>query len=415
MHVVYPRCCGLDVHKKHVSACLLVVGPGHQRTVERHSFGTTTVELHRLAAWLRDAGCDHVAMESTGSYWKPIYNVLEAEFDLVLANPQHVKGLPGRKTDIGDAEWLAELLQHGLIRNSFVPPKDLRELRELTRYRSSLIQERSAELNRIQKVLEGANIKLASVVTNIVGVSGRAMLGALIDGQLDTEQMAELARGRMRRKLPELRQALDGAIGPHQIFVLRQQLAHIDALAALIEACSTEIEQRLAPQQALVDRVCQIPGIGVHLAQVILAEIGTDMSRFPTHQHLASWAGMCPGNHESAGKRKSGRTRKGSRWLRTALVEAAHAAARTRTTYLGTQYRRLAARRGASKAAIAVGHTLLVIIYHLLADGTSYTERGAGYFDQLDRDRVRRRLTQRLEALGYTVTVAANADAPSAA
>jgi transposase len=322
--------------------------------------------------------------------------------------------LPGRKTDVSDAEWLADLLQHGLIRPSFIPPRPQRELRELTRYRTSLSQQRATTINRLQKVLEGGNIKLASVATDIAGHSGRAMIEALIAGETDVTVMAELAKGRMRTKLMALQQALHGVMGPHQRFLLAQQLAALDAVDAAIAVCSTEIATRMAGWQEQIARICTIPGIGQRLAEIILSEIGVDMAQFPTHHQLASWAGMCPGNHESGGKRLSGKTRKGSKWLRAALVEAAHAAAHTRATYLGVQYRRLAARRGANRAAVAVGHTILVIIYHLVRDGGTYTELGATYFDQRDQARVQRRLVSRLESLGYTVQLTApSASAPA--
>jgi transposase len=407
MQILHERCCGLDVHKNHVNACLITPGSGRTRTKEQRRFGTMTHELLALLDWLLAAGCTHVVMESTGSYWKPVYNILEDTLELILANPQHVKGLPGRKTDVGDAEWLADLLQHGLVRPSFIPPRSHRELRELTRYRKSLIQQRSTTINRIQKVLEGGNIKLASVATNIAGRSGRAMIEALIAGETDVTVMAELAKGRMRTKLVALHHALHGVMGPHQRFLLAQQLAALNAVDAAIDACSSEIATRMAGWQDQFARICTIPGIGPRLAEVILAEIGVDMSQFPTHQQLASWAGMCPGSHESGGKRLSGKTRKGSKWLREALVEAAHAAARARTTYLGAQYQRLAARRGGNKAAVAVGHTILVIIYHLIRDGGTYTDLGPRYFDQRDQERVQRRLVRRLESLGYTVQVTA--------
>lgn len=407
MQVVYERCCGLDIHKRSISACLLLPGPGRTRHQEVRTFGTTSAELLTLRTWLVAMGCTHVAMESTGPYWRPIFNLLEGTVTLVLANPSHIKAVPGRKTDVGDAEWIAELLRHGLIRPSFVPPKSLRELRELTRYRKALIQERTAEVNRVQKVLEGANIKLASVVTDIMGMSSRAMLDALVDGSTDVQAMAELARGRMRKKRAELEQALVGAMGDHQRFVVRHQLAHIDFLGATIDQCSAEIAERLDPVAVQRERLCTIPGVGQRTAEVILAELGWDMQQFPSAKHLASWAGLCPGNHESAGKRKSGRTRQGSKWLREALVEAAQAAARTRSTYLAAQYRRLAARRGANKALVAVAHSILVIVYHLLKHETVYEDLGHTYFDQRDRDHVSRRLVSRLAALGYTVTVEA--------
>jgi len=405
MQVVHDRCCGLDVHKKRLSACLLVRDPPRTRHKEVRSFGTTTPDLLQLRAWLTDVGCTHIAMESTGSYWKPVYNLLEDAFALVLANAQHIKALPGRKTDVGDAEWIADLLQHGLIRASFIPPKPLRELRELTRYRKSLIQERSAEVNRLQKVLEGANIKLASVATSVMGQSGQLILAALVDGVTDAEVLANLALGKLRRKLPDLEQALVGNMGPHQRFVLRQQLAHIHALDDMIEQCSIEIAMRFAPLDETIARICTIPGVGRRTAETVLAEIGWEMDRFLTANHLASWAGVCPGNHESAGKRTSGKTRKGSRWLHEALVEAARAAARTRHTYLAAQYHRLAARRGGNKAAVAVAHTILIIIYHLLQDGGVYQDLGATYFDDIDRERVQRRLIRRLEAMGCQVQV----------
>ncbi len=405
MHILYQRCCGLDVHKQRVSACLLLPGNDRRQQKVARSFGTTTSQLQALKEWLVAADCTHVAMESTGPYWKPVYNILEDSFTLILANAQHIKALPGRKTDVGDAEWIADLLQHGLIRSSFIPSRPLRELRELTRYRKTLIQERSAEINRVQKVLEGANIKLGSVATNVLGVSGRAMLDALVNGTTDSNVLADLAQGRLRKKIPELQAALNGLIADHQRFVLGQQLAHIDSLNAMIVTCSAEIEQRFADHQELIRRLCTIPGVGQRTAETLLAEIGTDMSRFPSAKHLASWAGLCPGNHESAGKRKSGKTRKGSRWLREALVEAARAAARTRTTYLAAQYHRLAARRGGNKAAVAVAHTILVISYHLIRDGGEYEDLGATYYDEMDRERVQRRLVRRLEAMGCRVTL----------
>jgi len=405
MQILYVRCCGLDVHKQRVSACLFVAEPGHRRQKTVRTFGTTTQELVALHDWLQASGCTHVAMESTGSYWKPIYNQLEDTFELIVANPQHIKALPGRKTDVGDAEWIADLLQHGLIRASFIPSRQVRELRELTRYRKVLIQERAAEVNRIQKVLEGANIKLASVITNVLGVSGRAMLDAVVAGTTDVEVLADLAHGRMQKKRSALQHALTGTISAHQRFIYQQQLEHIDRLDAAIEQCGEEIRQRLDPQGDQIKRLCSIPGVGRRVAETILAEIGADMSRFPSAKHLASWAGVCPGNRESGGKRKSGKTRKGSRWLREALVEAARAAARTRNTYLAAQYHRIAARRGGNRAAMAVAHTILVIAYHLLQDQTTYEELGATYFDTLNQEQVQRRLVKRLAAMGYQVTI----------
>jgi transposase len=406
MEILYERCCGLDVHKRTVVACLLVSGLEGAPTKQIRTFGTMTHELLALNDWLSAAGCTHVAMESTGVFWKPIYNLLEDRFTLVVVNAQHIKAVPGRKTDVRDAEWIADLLRHGLLRASFIPDRPQRELRELTRYRTTLVEERASEVNRLQKVLEGANIKLASVATDILGKSGRDILEALVSGTTDATALAQLARGRLREKLPQLEQALAGQFGLHQRFLIAQQLAHIDFLDASLERISTEIAQRMRPFEAEVARVQSIPGVGRRTAEVLVAEIGVDLTRFPSARHLASWAGLCPGNDESAGKRRSGHTRKGSPWLRTALVEAAQAAARTKETYLAAQYRRLAARRGAKRAAVAVAHSLLVMVYALLTQQTGYRELGGHYFDERDRQAVERRLVHRLEALGYTVSLA---------
>ncbi|HLC30237.1 MAG TPA: IS110 family transposase [Dehalococcoidia bacterium] len=402
MEVVHERCCGLDIHKRTVVACLLRPGQGGQPEREVRSFSTMTRGLLELADWLQTAGCTHVAMASTGSFWKPLYNLLEGSFELLLVNAQHLKAVPGRKTDVKDAAWIADLLRHGLLRASFVPGRPERELRELVRYRTSLIRERAAEVNRIQKVLEGANIKLAAVATNVVGVSGRAMLEALVAGNEDPEALADLARGRLREKRAALEEALAGRLGAHQRFLLRVQLRHLDDLDTTIATVGEEIEVRLRPFAEAAERLLTIPGVGPRTAQTFLTEVGPDMRRFPTSGHLASWAAVCPGNRESAGKRQSGRTRKGSPWLRSALVEAAQAASRTQT-YLGAQYRRLAARRGGRRATMAVAHSILLIAYHLLRDGGTYEDLGANYFDQRDRQAVQRRLIHRLEALGYNV------------
>jgi transposase len=405
MDVLFERCCGLDIHKRTVVACLITPRSPGTPTKEVRSFGTMTDELLQLADWLRAAGCTHVAMESTGVYWKPIWNLLEGQFDLLLVNARHVKAVPGRKTDVKDCEWLADLLRHGLLHGSFVPDRPQRELRELTRYRTSLVQERSAEVNRLQKTLEGANIKLGDVATDIMGLSSRQMLAALAAGQTDTKAMAQLAQGRLRDKLPALERALAGGTGPHQRFLLARQLAHIDFLDASIAEVSAEIAARLSPCAPELERLATIPGVGRRTAELLVAEIGTDMSRFPTAAHLASWAGMCPGNDESAGKRRSGKTRKGSPWLRSALIEAARAAGRSKGTYLATQYHRLAARRGTKRAAVAVGHTILLIVYRLLSEGDVYRDLGNRYFDERDRRATERRLIARLEGLGYKVSL----------
>jgi transposase len=405
MEVVYPRCCGLDLHKRTVVACLIVPGPRGKPQKEIRTFSTMTVDLLALADWLEAAGCTHVAMESTGVFWKPVYNLLEAQFTLLLVNAQHIKAVPGRKTDVKDCEWLADLLRHGLLKPSFVPDRPQRELRELTRYRTTLVRERSAEVNRLQKTLEGANIKLAAVASSIVGKSAREMLDALVAGASDPAALAQLARGRLREKLPQLEQALQGHFAAHQRFLVAQQLAHLDYLDEAIERLSTEIGERLRPFEATLTQLETIPGVGRRAAEIIAAEMGTDLSRFPSAAHLAAWAGMAPGNNESAGKRRSGKTRKGNPHLRTLLVETGQAASRTKGTYLAAQYRRLAARRGQRRAAVAVGHTILGIIYYLLKRGTTYQELGGDYFDERDRYGVERRLVRRLEALGNKVTL----------
>jgi transposase len=405
MDVVYERCCGLDVHKQSVVACRVAPGPDGAPRKQVRTFGTMTADLLELSDWLAEAAVTHVAMESTGVYWKPIWNLLEGSFELVLANARHIKAVPGRKTDVRDCEWIADLLRHGLLSGSFVPDRAQRELRELTRYRTSLVRERTAEANRLQKTLEGANIKLAAVATDILGASGRAMLAALVEGTADAATMADLAKGRLREKLPQLERALAGRFGPHQRFMVAEQLAHLDFLDAAISRVSQEVAERVREDEPAIAHLDTIPGVGRYVAEALVAEIGTDMTRFPSANHLASWAGMCPGNNESAGKRRSGKTRKGSPWLRSLLVQAAHAAARKRDTYLSALYRRLAARRGKSRAAVAVGHAILVIAYHLLQRGTDYKDLGPFYFEERDRDAEQRRLVHRLERLGYKVSL----------
>jgi len=403
MEVVYERCCGLDVHKKTVVAC--VWSPEGQET---RTFGTLTRELLALGDWLGEQRVSHVAMESTGVFWKPVYNLLEGlELTLLVVNARHIKAVPGRKTDMKDAEWIAQLLRHGLLRGSYIPDRPQREIRELLRYRRSLIQRRAQVVNQIQKVLTGANIQMSAVVSDVVGVSGRAMLEALIAGCDDTKAMASLARGRLQHKLLTLEEALRGLMGPHQQLLLASQLRHLDFLDQEVEQLSHEVAARLGPFDGALQRLDAIPGIGRRVAEEILAETGLDMSRFPTAAHLASWARLCPGNNESAGKRKSGRTGPGNPWLRAALVEAAWAAARTKNTYLSAQYHRLAARRGAKRAIVAVAHSILVIIYNLLQRGTTYQDLGGNYFDERDRQTAVRRAIQRLQRLGYKVTLEA--------
>jgi transposase len=405
MDVVHTRCCGIDIHKKTAVACVIVPGPDGQPSKTVRTFGTMTDDLLALADWLTSEDVSHVALEATGVYWKPLWNLLDASFALVLANPQHIKAVPGRKTDVKDAEWIADLLRHGLLRGSFVPDRPQRELRELTRYRTALVRERTREVNRVQKTLEGGNVKLGDVASNVLGVSGRAMLQGLVAGNTDTATLADLAKGKLREKRAALERALSGRMGSHQRFLLAEQLVHIDTLDDAIERVSAEIAERVHPFELEIERLDAVPGIGRRTAEALVAEMGTDMSRFPTAAHLASWAGMCPGNHESAGKQQSGKTRSGNKWLKAALVEAAQAVARTRGTYLAAQYRRLAARRGKQKATVAVGHSLLVIAYHLLAHGHEYDDLGANYFDERDRQLVQRRLVRRLEDLGYRVNL----------
>lgn len=401
MQVEHERCCGLDVHKKNVVACVLTNEGRQVRT-----FGTMTRELLRLADWLGEEGVSHVAMESTGVYWKPVYNLLEGlGIELLVVNAQHMKQVPGRKTDVKDAEWIADLLRHGLLRASFIPSRGQRELRELVRYRRTLIEQRGDVVRRLQKVLEGANIKLGDVAADVMGVSGRAMLRALAEGQDKPEELAELAKARMRRKKDDLKLALEGSVGGHQRFLLGRQLHQVEFFEREIELMNAEIEARMRPFDGPIAHIDAIPGLGRRSAEAILAEIGTDMSRFPTHKHLASWAKLSPGNNESAGKRRSGATGKGNRWLRATLVEAAWSAVRSANTYFGALYRRLVKRRGKKRAIVAVAHALLVAIYHMLQDGTVYQDLGPDYFDRIDREALVRRSLRRLERLGYEVSI----------
>lgn len=405
MEVMHRRCCGLDVHKQTVVACLLVEDEQGEVRKTVRTFSTLTPALEQLKGWLAAAGCTHVAMESTGVYWKPIYNVLEDQFTLLLANAQHVKRVPGRKTDVNDAEWLAQLLRHGLVSASYVPSELERELRDLTRYRTTLVDERGRVVKRLQKVLEDANLKLASVASDITGVSVRAMLEAMLGGERDVQVLAGLARGRLREKQAQLEQALQGRLKAHHAFLLSELLAHLDYLDASIERVEAEVDERLRPFEDQLTRLDDIPGVSRQIAAVMLAEVGTDWSRFPSPQQLASWAGMCPGNDESAGKTRSGKTRPGNRWLRRALVQAAHGADHAKGTYLQAQFRRLRRRRGTAKAAVAVGHSILTIAHVLLTRQQSFHELGGDYFDRRQREQVQRHLVRRLQRLGYQVEV----------
>jgi transposase len=409
--VIVSRCAGLDVHKNTVMACVRApkAQGGRVSTVRR--FHTFTASLRELRDWLVAEKVTQVAMEATGVYWKPVWHVLEGapELELMLANAHAVKNMPGRKTDVGDAEWLAQLCECGLLRPSFVPPPVIAELRDLTRYRKKLIEERSRETQRIQKLLEDAGIKLDSVVSDILGVSARQMLEALIAGARDIEALAELARGRLRPKIPQLRRALEGRFGAHHALMLRMHLDHVDQLGANIERLDLEVDRVIRPFSAQLQRLITIPGVGRRTAEVIIAEVGVEMRRFATAGHLASWAGMCPGNHESGGKRRSGRARKGNRALRAALCEAAWCAARTKDGYLPAQYRHLMrtfGKKGQTRAVLALGHTILVISWHLLANNVDYDDLGSDHFTRHNDPEARKRyLIRQLEALGHTVTV----------
>ena len=398
------RCCGLDVHKDTVAACVRIGGGSGQRAQQHvQTFRTTARDLVVLRDWLAAHEVTHVAMESTGVYWKPVYYALESDFTCLLVNAAHIKQLPGRKTDVKDCAWIAQLLEHGLLRGSFVPPAPIRELRDLTRQRKVLIQERQRAANRLHKLLQDAGIKLASVATDILGVSGRAMLEALVQGTTDPAVLADLARGKLRKKLPALREALAGRFRSHHAFLVSQFLAHLDYLDEAITVVSTEVDARLVPFAEPLTHLDTVPGIDKRTAEVVLAEVGVDMTRFPSARHLASWAGICPGNDESAGKRRSGKTRKGNRWLRTALVEAAGAGIRKRDSALGARYRRVMRHRGHNKAIVAVAHAMLRAIYHLLEQRTSYRDPGADYYDRRHIERVTRRAIHLLQRQGYQV------------
>jgi transposase len=406
MDVLYEACAGLDVHAATVVACVRRPGTRRRRTSEVRTFGTTTGELLQLADWLTEQGVTHVAMESTGVLWKPVFNILEGSCTVILVNAQHIKAVPGRKTDVKDSEWLAQLLEHGLLRASFIPPPAIRELRDLTRRRKSLIEQRASEANRVQKLLESANIKLGLVATDILGASGRAMLRALVAGERDGAVLAELAKGTLRQKRARLAEALTGRFTAHHAALLDDLLAHIEFLDGAIERLNQRIAAVLEPQAEAVERLQSIPGVNRQAAEMIIAEIGLDMSQFPTAAHLASWAGICPGNEASAGKRKTGKTRKGNRWLKSLLAECGWGAGRARRTYLGAQYARLSHRRGKKKAVLAVGHSILVAAYYILRDGVPYRELGPDHFDRLSKERLTRHYLHRLEQLGHHVTLA---------
>lgn len=402
MEVMYPRCCGIDVHKTSVVVCLRLQHGARAKT-EVRKFGTTTAELLVLHEWLSESACTHVAMESTSVYWKPVFNLLEGSFAVVLANAYHIKAVPGRKTDVNDSEWIADLLAHGLIRASFIPPAPIRDLRDLTRHRKSLIRDRVKAANRVHKVLETANIKLGNIVSDVLGVSGRAMLDALVRGETDPTSLAKLARGSLIPRQKLLAEALRGKFTPHHAFLLGQILTQLDQLGDLVAACDARISLLVQPHEGLVQFLQSIPGVGRRSAEVIISEVGVDMTRFASSGHLASWARICPGSNESAGKRRTASTGTGNNWLRTTLLESAWAASHARKSYLGAQYRRISKRRGPKRAAIAVAHSILVIAFHILRDGVEFADLGPDYFDRVNAARQKRYHLRRLAELGFDV------------
>jgi transposase len=438
MDVVYTHCAGLDVHKKTVAVCCMIPGPKGENQLERQSFTTMTRDLLSLSDWLASKGVTHVAMESTGEYWKPVHNILESRFVVILANARQVAAMPGNKTDTKDAAWLADLLRFGLIRGSFIPPLPQRELRDLTRQRANLVQERAAVVNQLQKVLEWANIKLAGVATSVTGVSARIMLEAMLAGRTEPDELAELAKGRLRKKRAELQKALDGRVKDHHRFMISNHLVHLDFLdeqigifdEAIVRAIGvqsgpetqspsdgtgsdgsqTNGERTLSWAKA-VELLDTIPGVGLRSAEVLLAEIGPDMSKFPTGAHLASWCKVCPGNNESAGKQYSGRAGRGNNWLRTTLIQISHAAVRVKDSHLGALYRNLVGRLGPKKATIAIAHRIIRAIHEMLSSGNAWHDRGTDYLTEKRKNHLTNRLRHRLEGLGYTVTLQPKAPA----
>jgi transposase len=405
MQIVYECCAGLDVHKETIAVCALWKDGRGQNWKEVKTFGTMTRDLLAMSDWLTSKRVTHVAMESTGVFWKPVYNILEGAFEILLVNAKHIKQVPGRKTDVKDSEWIAQLLQHGLLRGSFIPERPQRELRDLTRHRVQIVHEQHRIANRVQKVLEDANIKLGSVASDVLGVSGRAMIQSLIDGVGDIDKMADQARGTLRRKRGELRQALEGHVTVHHRFMLETLWDHLKYLESLLAKLDGRIEELMRPFTAARALLMTIPGVKEQTSAVIVAEIGVNMSQFPSAQHLASWAGLCSGNNQSAGKRKSGKTPKGDGWLRCGLCQAAWAASHTKNTYLSAQFRRIAARRGKKRAIVAVAHSIGVIAYQILKTGKPYMELGANYLDSLQPERLKRSLLRRLRNMGYEVNL----------
>ncbi len=406
MEVVHERCAGLDVHKKSVFGCAIWPGEKGVKQQEIRSFGTMTAELLQLADWLRERGVTHVAMEATGVYWRPVWAVLEGQFELMLVNPHHIKAIPGRKTDAKDSEWIADLLQHGLLRGSFVPPPEIQDLRDLTRYRTELVQTQNAVDNRIQKLLEQCNIKLSSVASDTLGVSGRMMIEAIIGGEEDPGRLADLAQRALRKKIPELRLALAGRVREHHRFLLKEFLDEWKALEKRIRRIEEEIDKRIAPFEKAVGLWESIPGVDHVSACNLVAEVGVNMAQFPSAHHLASWAAVCPGNNQSAGKRLTGTTRDGNKWLRRTLCQVAWAVTRKKDCYLSAQFKRLAARRGVKRAVMAVAHSMLIIGYAMLKTGRTYQELGGGYLEQINKEQLQRYFVKRLQRLGLTVSIA---------
>jgi transposase len=403
MEVLYARCAGLDVHKETVAACVLTPSAGAEPNKQIGEFGTTTTELRRLRDWLRESGVTHAAMESTGVYWKPVFNILESTCQLIVVNARHIKQVPGRKTDKADCAWIASLLRHGLLQASFVPEAEVRQLRDLCRTRTTLVRECVQVGNRLRKILEDANIKLDSVASDALGVSGREMILALVRGNDDPAALAELARGRLRAKLPELERALEGQVTAHHRFLLREMMRQLAFLEGQVERFERQIGRCMRPFEWAAELLITMPGVDRTAACALIAEIGADMSRFPSSRHLASWAGLCPGNNESAGKRRSGKSHRGNRWIRGLMTEIAWAASRTKNSYSATQYRRLTGHRGKKRALVAVANSLLQAAWHMLSQRQGYIELGAQYLDSLHQKETERALIRRLEKLGHKV------------
>lgn len=406
MEIIYEKCCGVDVHQKNIVVCMMISKNGRLSKKEIKTFGTNTNQIFEFTEWIKSLGCECVAMESTASYWKPLYNILEAEgIKTIVVNARHIKAVPGRKTDVKDAEWIADLLRHGLLKASYIPNKEQRELREFVRYRRSIIQEKTREVNRIHKVLEGANIKLGTVISDIMGNNGRVILDGLINSEKSPHELANLTDNRLKSSKKEIEEAITGLVGTHQKVMLQSQYEHIIFLEKQIEKLSLEIEKRMNAEQNIIEMLDEIPGIGRLSAENILAEIGTDMSRFPSEKHISSWAGLSPGNNESAGKKKSSKTTKGNKFLKASLIESGKSAKKGKNTYFHTQYQNLRKRMSANKANVAIAHSILVIIYYMIKNNVRYKELGSNHFDECKKERILNMSIKRLEKLGYKVAV----------